>query len=59
MTLPYYVKENEISATYDKGVLELRLPRAEEAKTKKIEIKSQIPEGETRETKLKTKRKKN
>jgi hypothetical protein len=35
----------KISATYDNGILELRLPRAEEVKAKKIEIKAQISEG--------------
>lgn len=47
VTLPYLVKEGEISATFDNGVLELRLPKAEEAKAKKIEIKANLPEGET------------
>lgn len=41
LTLPYAVKENEITASMDKGVLEIRLPKAEEAKAKKIEVKSQ------------------
>jgi hypothetical protein len=44
LTLPYPVKEGEISATFDGGVLELRPPEAEEVKVKKIEIKAQIPE---------------
>lgn len=47
VTLPYPVQEDKISATFDNGVLELRLPKAEEVKSKKIEIKAQIPEGET------------
>jgi len=46
VTLPYPVKEDKISATFENGVLELRLPRAEEVKAKKIEIKAQLPEGE-------------
>jgi HSP20 family protein len=48
MTLPYPVKEGEIKATFDNGVLELTLPKAEEAKPRKIEIKAQLPEGKTK-----------
>jgi HSP20 family protein len=44
VTLPYPVKADNISATFDNGVLELRLPKAEEVKAKKIEIKAQLPE---------------
>lgn len=47
VTLPYPVKEDEISATYENGILELKFPKAEEAKPKKIEIKAQLPEGKT------------
>jgi HSP20 family protein len=39
-TLPYAVKEDKISATLDKGVLEIKLPKADEVKAKKIEIKA-------------------
>ena len=46
VTLPYPVKEGEIQATFDNGVLELRLPKAEEIKAKKIEIKAQLPKPE-------------
>ena len=59
VTLPYPVKEEEISATFDKGVLELRLPKAEEVKTKKIEIKAHLPEGETKKRQRKPGQKKN
>ncbi len=38
--LPFRVEAGRISATLDKGVLEVRLPKAEEAKPKKIEIKA-------------------
>jgi len=39
VTLPLPVDAGKISASYENGLLEIRLPRAEEAKTKKIEIK--------------------
>lgn len=45
VTLPFPVKEDEISATLENGVLELRLYKAEEAKAKKIEIKARLTEG--------------
>jgi HSP20 family molecular chaperone IbpA len=44
VTLPFPVKEDEISATFENGVLELRLSKAEESMVKKIEIKAQLPE---------------
>ncbi|MFC1947847.1 Hsp20/alpha crystallin family protein [Chloroflexota bacterium] len=43
--LPFPVKEDEISATFENGVLELRLSKAEESKAKKIEIKERLIEG--------------
>ena len=58
VTLPYPVKEGEISATFDKGVLELRLTKAEEVKAKKIEIKAYLPEGETKKRERKPRQKK-
>jgi HSP20 family protein len=49
VTLPYPVKEDNIIANFDNGVLELRLPKAEEVKAKKIEVKGhQLPQGETK-----------
>ena len=45
VTLPFPVKEDEISATFENGVLELRLSKAEESKAKKIEIKARLIEG--------------
>ena len=44
VTLPFHVKE-EVSATFENGVLELRLSKAEESKAKKIEIKARLIEG--------------
>ena len=58
ITLPYPVKEGEISATFDNGVLELRLPKAEEVKAKKIEIKAELPQGETKKRERKPRQKK-
>jgi HSP20 family protein len=56
--LPYHVKEEEISASLKDGVLELRLPKAEEVKAKKIEIKAQLPQGETKKRGRKSRQKK-
>lgn len=39
--LPFRVAADKISATLDNGVLEIRLPKAEEAKPKQIEVKVQ------------------
>jgi HSP20 family protein len=39
LTLPFPVDGRKASATLENGVLEIRLPRAEEAKSKRIEIK--------------------
>lgn len=56
--LPYPVKEAKISATFDNGVLEIRLPKAEAVKAKKIAIKAQITEGETKKRQRKPRQKK-
>jgi HSP20 family protein len=39
MELPFRVAAEKISATLDKGVLEIKLPKAEEAKPRQIEVK--------------------
>ena len=54
ITLPYPVKEGSIKTTFDKGVLELRMPRAEEIKARKIEVKADVPRVETPKTNRKT-----
>ena len=54
MTLPYPVKEQEVSATLENGVLELRLPRA--GGTRRVEIRSQLPAAETKPRQRKTKK---
>ncbi len=45
MSLPTRVNGDKVSATFDNGILELRIPRAEETKAKRIEIKAQLPEA--------------
>ena len=39
LSLPFPVDAGKASATLENGVLEIRLPKAEEAKSKRIEIK--------------------
>jgi HSP20 family protein len=58
VTLPYPVKEDKITATFENGVLELRLPRAEEVKARKIEIKALKPGDETEKRQRKPREKK-
>jgi HSP20 family protein len=43
VTLPTGVKEDEIKAEYKDGVLEIRVPKPEEQKPKRIQIGSQGP----------------
>ncbi len=57
MSLPYHVNGDNISATFDNGVLELRIPKAEEVKTKRIEVKAQLPQGERKKRQRKPKQK--
>jgi HSP20 family protein len=57
LTLPYPVKEDEISATFEKGVLELRLPKGEEVKPKRIEIKAPTSRAEHPKLEAKAKEK--
>jgi HSP20 family protein len=54
--LPFRINNEKIEATLENGVLELKLPKAEEAKPKKIEVKSQLPETEHKEPKKRAKR---
>jgi HSP20 family protein len=58
VALPYPVKEDSIAATFDNGVLELRLPKAEETKAKKIEIKAQLQTPEPKKRQRKPRQKK-
>ena len=57
MSLPTHVNGDEISATFDNGVLELKIPKAEEVKAKRIEIKAQLPQGERKQRRRKPKQK--
>ncbi len=43
--LPFPVKEDSISASLEKGVLEITLPKAEAVEARKIEVKSRLPKG--------------
>jgi HSP20 family protein len=58
VTLPYPVKEGEITATLDNGVLELRLPKAEEVVAKRIEVKAHLPTPEPKKRLRKPRQKK-
>jgi HSP20 family protein len=37
--LPANVKSDKVEATFDKGILRVTLPKVEEAKKKKVEVK--------------------
>lgn len=39
VSLPFPVDADKVSATFENGLLEIRLPKAEEAKPKQIEVK--------------------
>lgn len=41
ISLPFHVDNDKISAIFKNGLLEIRLPKAEEAKSKQIEVKVQ------------------
>jgi len=55
--LPYPMKEGDISATLEKGVLELRMPIPEEIKPKRIEVKGELPKLEAGKSPRKTTKK--
>ncbi|MFC2045370.1 Hsp20/alpha crystallin family protein [Chloroflexota bacterium] len=44
VSLPFHVNGEEVSAILKNGVLEIRVPKTEETKPKKIEVKAQLPE---------------
>lgn len=47
MSLPYRINGDKVTATFENGILELRMPKADELKPRKIEVKGQLTEGET------------
>ena len=57
MSLPSQINGDKISATFDNGVLELRIPKSEEVKAKRIEVKAQPPQGERKQRQRKSKQK--
>ena len=57
MSLPPDIDEDKISATFENGVLELRIPKAEETEPKKIQIKAQLAEGKEKKQQRKPKKK--
>ena len=54
MLRSYHVNADKISATFESGVLELRLPKAEETEAKRIEVKTHLPEGERKKRQRKS-----
>ncbi len=57
MSLPLHVNGDKVSATFENGTLELRLPKAEELKAKRIEVKAQLPEGKRKQRQRKPRQK--
>ena len=57
MLLPFHVNGDKVSATFENGILELRLPKAEELKAKRIEVKAQLPQGERKKRQRKPREK--
>ena len=57
MSLPTHANGDKVSATFDNGVLELRIPKAEEVKAKRIEVKAQLPQGERKKRQRKPREK--
>ena len=57
MSLPSHVNGDEISASFENGILELRIPKAEEVKAKRIEVKAQLSKGVRKQRQKKPKQK--
>jgi len=57
MSLPFHVNGDKASATFEDGILELRFPKAEELKAKRIEVKAQLPQGQEKKRQRKPKQK--
>ena len=58
ISLPFHANGDKVSATFDNGVLELRIPKAKEVKAKRIEVKAQLTQGETKKRQRKLRQKK-
>jgi len=48
MRLPYLVNKDQVSASLDNGILELRLLKAEDTEVEKIEVNAQLAEGQVK-----------
>ena len=57
ISLPFHVDGDKVSATFENGILELRLPKAEELTAKRIEVKAKLPQGERKKRQRKPKEK--
>ena len=57
MTLPFPVIADKVSATFENGLLEIRLPRDVEDKARQIEVKARLPQGEEKKRPRKRKEK--
>ena len=57
MTLPFPVIADKVTATFENGLLEIRLPRAEEEKPRQIEVKAKLSQGEEKKRSRKRKEK--
>ncbi len=47
ITLPFPVNGDDVQATFDQGMLRVKLPKAEAAKSRKIEIQPRTPDAIT------------
>lgn len=57
ISLPFHVEGEKVSATFENGILELQLPRAEELKAKRIEVKAKLTQGGRKKRQRKPKEK--
>lgn len=59
MTLPCHINGDNVSATFENGVLELRFPKAEQSKAKRIEVKAELPQAKPKQRQRKSRQKSN
>ncbi len=57
LTLPFPINGDRVSATLENGVLELKIPRAKEAKARRIEVKAQLPQVKAKKRQKKSRAK--